>query len=363
MKKSSLLLISSIILSSPIFSMEIQPQKTSPEKYIKEYPGLCTLEEKGFSIITQDIYASANHDTQLASRIIHDISLINKNLYKALDKERNDPITARDIIIQFTVLEDQFSLDIAKKLRFPGATKCLALSQQLYDKNLTQDTIELLFKKGAVLNYWSDEDISPLSYWTQSNDKNSIMIMKKLIQLGADPNYDPIWNYNSFIIAIKKESLDKLNVLLNYYTLMHGTSTTSIPVWAEILDLYYKGSEHFMGYKQCPKLIDLLITKIPEKNCSFGLMACTITPELRSPLRTQLMQKFIDFGADTGLVLQYLLKRIAFYTPDYSQSSFIQDFNILCDNGAFNTEALITLQEVRQLFDSLITKLKNNNPK
>jgi hypothetical protein len=351
MKKSSLFLIASIIISLPIFSME-----TEKERGIYPVPKeLCTPAEKGVYIITQNIYASANKDAECTSHILHDISLTNKNVYKALDEERNDPLTARNIIIQFG--------ESGESLKFPGALQCFALSKQLYDKNITPEAIEQLFKKGAVLNYTNDQGYGPLHCWTQSDDKISISIVDKLIALGADPNYGSLWDNNSFLIAIKKQKPDKLNALLNYYTHMNGKSTMCISIWIDILESYYRGSEHIMGYEQCPKLIDLFMDNTSKENCNIGLMACIKAEDPRGKLRIQLMQKLIDRGANTGLALQYLLETITLWGPNYSHSRFIQDFNMLCNTGAFDKEALITLEGVGQLFDSLLIMLKSNTPK
>jgi hypothetical protein len=336
--------------------------ETEKERGIYPVPKeLCTRAEKGFFIIAQNIYASANKDAECASHILHDISLLSPNLYKALDEERNNPVIARNIIEQFALLKDGFRLGIAKQLTFPGAKKCLELSQQLYNKNLTPTDIEQLFKQGAIINYESSNDVSPLSYWTNSDDTHSLMIIEKLIALGANPNYEPVWGNNSFFVAIGKQNRDKLNALLNYYKVTYGKSTLSTPVWSTILILYYG---NLGKYKQCPELIDYLVANVPKESCSSGLMACLdVQDGLQKEQRTQLMKNFIKYGANTGPALAHLLEYIELWGPDYSHSDFIKDFKTLCDTGTFDEEALTTLQGLSQLFDSLITILKNNSPK
>jgi hypothetical protein len=324
---------------------------------------LCTLAEKSAYIIAKNIYASADKDAQCASHILHDISLTNNNLYKALDEERNDPVTARNIIEQFALLEDRFRLDIAKKLTFPGAKKCLALSERLYDKNNTPQTIELLFKWGALINYQSGNNGSPLSYWTQSDQysQNNLMIIEKLIALGADPNCEPVWGNNSFFVAIGKQTHARLNALLDYYTLMHGKSTLCRPVWGNILILYYG---NLGPYKKDPVLIDILIANVPMQSCSTGLMACLdVKEDLEKQQRTQLMQKFINRGADAGPALMHLLEHVELWGTNYPDSDFIKNFNMLCDAGAFNEEALTAAQHLSQMFDVIKTKIENNRPK
>jgi hypothetical protein len=322
---------------------------------------LCTPAEKIFFLIAQNIYASANRDTQLASQIIHDVSLLNPHLYKALDEERNNPVVARTIIEQFALLKDGFRFGIAKQLTFPGAKKCLELSKKLYNENLTVTDIEQLFKQGAIINYELNDDVSPLSYWTNSDDTNSLIIIKKLIALGANPNYESIWGNNSFFLAIGKQNRDKLNALLNYYKLMHGKSALSTAVWSTILLLYYRDLGH---YKQCPELIDYLISNVPKESCSSGLIACLdVKEDLQKEQRTQLMKNFIKYGADTGPAMAHLLEHVELWTRDSSSSDFIKDFNILCDAGAFDEEALTILESLSELFDSLIIKLKKNSLK
>ena len=355
-------------MTSAVISLSLFGMEKEIKRGIYHMPQeLCTLPEQGLFIVALNTQTPDDYKSHKTPKFIQLVSCVSKNLHEVF----NNPVIARDIITHSAFSKDGFDPDVAKKFNFPGAKKCLELSQQLYSEELFYDDIEKLFKQGAIINYQSSnmKDGSPLSYWTQKDDANSIWsyyrtvkIMANLIAFGADPNCGPVWDNNSFVVAIKNQKSDKLNVLLNYYTLMHGTSTTCIPIWQHLLDMYSYGSEHFMGYEKCPELIDLFMTNIPKENCNLGLMACITTQELREQLRNELMQRFIDLGADAEPVLPYLVKTISLYGANDSNSSFVQKFNILCNTGAFDKDTLLMLQGIRQLFDSLIIKLENNRP-
>src|SRR5207237_4156603 len=104
-----------------------------------------TLTEAGLCIVAQKVYSYIpEREPDSAQKITSQISLLNKTLYK----DMSDAIAACRIITYFAKEHNDyngFSVHIAEKFTFPGAKICLALSDQLYNKDLTPDKVKELF--------------------------------------------------------------------------------------------------------------------------------------------------------------------------------------------------------------------------
>src|SRR6266404_6935316 len=101
---------------------------------------------------------------QLASQIIGYVSFVNKDLYKELDKQRNDPIAIRPIMIDiaYDTRFNNYNYFYVENMPLPGAQKCIEYTKQLTDEKLTPDKTEQLFQQGAILNYQHNNCQSPL---------------------------------------------------------------------------------------------------------------------------------------------------------------------------------------------------------
>lgn len=343
-------------MSLSLFGME---KEISKEKEIGLYlipKQLCTVPEQALFLValTQTPDNCKSHKTP---EIIKLVSCVSQNLKTVF----NNPAIARDIIMHSAFLKDGFNRDIAHTFNFFGAQSCLEASECLYGAQPDPSNIEWLFNNcGAIINYRRKLDgVSPLTYWTQTDNPNSAMIIERLIALGADPNCD---SDNSFFIAIGKQDLGKLDALLNYYTTMQGKSIINQGVWGRILILYYGNLG--VKFKECPALIERLIENVPQESCTTGLMACLDIKEPgQEKQRTQLLQKFIDRKPDTGAALAHLLKHIELWGPDYLKSDFVNDIDMLLNAEAYSKEAITALEKISCLFNFIRMKIERNNTK
>lgn len=292
-------------------------------------------------------YANEKYDCNraiMASHIIFNVSLVNWDLYKRLDKQRNDPLTARTIITNITYSPDIFDCNVAEFLSFPGAKKCLILSKQLYDKDNTPNTIETLFQQGAMLDYSDRETCQyPLEYWCNikhNNSQTNKAIVQKLLQLGASPIKCDLLHY-----GIKTENIDLVKMVLTYNPRM------SCKVW-----------EAALSNKTTRKYIDLLIGHSTCDELTDGLISCiqaNYNP-IYSHYRQLIMKNFIDKGANRHKALSHLIAALNYENNSlFYQTIFVENFNFLCDQKAFDETSLNKMRCLQKTFASLADTLRN----
>ena len=272
----------------------------------------------------------------VASRIIFNVSLINKNLYKTLEQTRNNPIIARTIINNLAYSKDH-SLDahLADHFTFPGAQKCLSLSKTLYDNGLTKDLVEYLHQQGATLDYWDSKlNTCPVKYWNsyvKRNNPKSSKIVKKMLKLGT--NVDQC---NLLSQAIHDKNIELIQNIFHY-------SPAKNKCWSLAL-LYF------------PECIDILIPYSSPDELNSALGCCLDTNKDESGI----MQKLIDNGADPNQALD------GFLTPNLHLSVFdpmwMHNFLFLCKQKAFNKPLLSKLQHMQKILNSLVNNLESNKP-
>ena len=349
MKKLLALLICSIIFTPSLMGMKRKAIVPAPEYF--SVPEYFTVDCKKKILLdlakNVHLYAGTrgygHNPINQAKRIIGTISRINSDYYKELDKERNDAVTTRTMIknIADTCYPDDWAeLYLIQSFNSAGAKKCIRLSEQLYDKKLTTKKVALLFSKGALLNYSNTEHKKTiLSYWIESSDKSSIAIIEKLLQLGANENmYDEYYRASPLAYAIWGKNIKKIEILLSY---------KAKKCWSTVLVRGNRG------------LLDILIANSTHDELNSGLLTCIeYYPIL------DIMEKFIDKGANPSVVLPHLLKKIIneidCLTPNHQ---LIQAFNLLCDRQAHDSTTLNKVQNLQTIFNSLATKLENNSPK
>jgi hypothetical protein len=345
MNKLLITLVFTITFTPHIFSMEENSLQQAPQTLPYKYSKRILLE------LSQNCHRYCNAlgytKSGLVSRIIFNVSLVNKKLYTKLDKQRNDPITARSIItnIRHQYLDGFLTTVVVENFVFPGAKKCRELSAQLYDDNLIEDMVEKLFHQGAILNYSVTESSSsclglrsdPLKYWcTCKNKDQSKTIVKKLLDLGANPNECDVLSY-----VIDTQDIDLIKIILNYKPAI--TSNT----W-------------YNAIQNTRKNIDLLLPCATQDELNDGLYCCLELDNMSHTRET--MQKFIDYGANPSIALHYLIKMLTGFTQLDADDDFIKNFNFLCSKGAFNRKALIQLQKIQNTLGSLVNELEKNQP-
>ncbi len=349
MNKLLITLVCAITFTPHIFSME----ENSLQQVSQALPYKCS--KKILLELSQNCHRYADNyewnctKSALVSRIIFNVSLVNKDLYQELDKQRNDPITARSIIIntRHQYLDDSFASDDVENFVFPGAKKCRELTAQLYDDNLTEDMVEKLFHQGATIDY--DVNASrhtvlhypPLFYWgciSHKNEEQSKAIIKKLLDLGANPDKCDVLTY-----VIDTENIDLTKMILNYKPVIKFNTWRAVSVVSRNMQEY----------------IDLLLPCATQDELNDGLYCFACNSLVYKP---EIMQKFIDNGANPSIALHQLITRLTNFTLLDANHDFIKIFNFLCSKGAFDKKALTHLQHLQDILGSLINELDRNQP-
>lgn len=328
--------------TSYIFGMESKTLQ-SPEIFPYE------LKKKIILELSQNVHRYIPlSQPKFARKIMNRISLINKDLYNELKKQRNDPISTRTMIINIAFACNRTESNIAHILCTPGAQKCINLSEKLYSPNLNSLTIKKLFNMGALVNYYQPDEGTVLCYWFLHKAPQSLAIIKMLLILGANPNEE-----ESLInIAINQKSTKKIKLLIKY---------KAEKPWSLILE-------------QQQKLIDYCIANSTQDELNDGLISCITTK-----YEPRIMQQFIDKGANPSIGLAPILNEIInmMYITDFnyfsineviknilipdSNSPFIQKFNFLCDQQGFDEESLFNIQDLQDSFTSMIHMIQHLN--
>ncbi len=292
-------------------------------------------------------YYNKEFRAQETSRIIGYVSFINWDLYKELHKERNDSVTANKIILRVLCRNNEdFTRHEAQKLSFPGAQKCLALSDELYDYDLTPDRIEILLEHGASLYYKKANTEPLLKHWCtkyRCNDKiRALNNVKKLLELGIDHNkYDIL---GGLLMMVSRPNIDNLII-----TLLQYPTKKTVALWKKIITQQ--------------KLIDFTIPLSTPDELSNGLIACMHKNKKYNP---DLMQQFINNGADPDKALKRAMNLLFNWNQQTHDNvgSFTEDalnkFIYLCKQEGFNQDVLLTLKDKRETIDNLILMLEKN---
>lgn len=352
MKKLFTLLLCSIIFTFPVVGMEkIKDDVSVPENFPNDCKRKILINYFAQNVHNyiknyyenDDSYShySVGYVARITGRIIGKISFINWEFYKALDKERNDPVTTRtmlkNIVVTYYPTEKLTELGIVHALKSPGAKKCIQLSDALFGKRVTPKKIKKLFNEGAFLNYFDEYKKSTvLSYWVGSNTKRSTAIVGKLLQLGANPN---VYCKESSPLhkALSGNNIEKIKLLLHY---------KAIKEW--YIALVGRGYQRF---------IDIFIANSTNDELNDGLIVCCKF----HPYLPEIMQKFIDSGASPSVALPHIFEQtinsINCLTPDHT---IIQKFYFLCDQQAYDSTIFDKMQNLQTIFSVLTNKLEHN---
>lgn len=349
MKKLFIVYLCSIIVTFPVLSINLgQIDVVSvPDNFPIELTNRILLD------LAQNVHnyvgkADPFHDpVSQVKCILRKVSILNKEWYNNLDKQRNDPVATRTLIQNIGItcysnIPDMSfpPMGIIKRLCTPGAKKCIALSDQLYDENLTPKGIEQLYNDGAILDYCNKKIVrkTVLSYWLRGDNNKSMEIITKLLQLGAnsDAYYEGGIGASPLAIALWHNNADKVKLLLSYKAKKH---------WCIVLE------------ERCRRFIDTFIQYSTKDELTDGLIAC-IAEHFYLP---EIMQNLVDRGANPSVVLPHVFKKIienvGNLTPNHP---LIQKFNFLCTHQAYDQTVCDKVQNLQAIFGALTNKLEDN---
>lgn len=358
MNKLLVTLIATIIFIPYIECMETNPQKSLSNKLQEKYPILVkldkkykearetnTLAEMALSIVAKKTYSYLTQSqNEFAQEITSKFSQLDKDLYKKM----GNVYAARSILIYFAKDYNNFSVRIAKKFTFSGAKKCLALSNSLYNKDATPDTIKVLFKNGAILNYLSSQENHrqyPVLYWSQIDQENptvSKTIVKELLDLGADTEVCGLLDY------VVDTDLDLTQLVLEY------KPKINTQVWASAL--LSKNQE---------KILPLLIEHATQDELNAGLTACFKLwfNDKDTNYKPETMQLLINSGANPSVGILALMSVLPNLTcPVNSDDLFVKNLIFLCKNKAYDQKALSQLRDIHNLFGCMVEAIEKNQP-
>jgi hypothetical protein len=353
MKKLFIVYLCSIIVTFPVLSINFGQIAIVPvpDNFPVELTNriLLDLAQNAHNYVEK----TDNGPVHQVKDIIRTVSILNKEWYAKLDKQRNDPVTTRIMIHNIGIicyvnsgrsLTSFPPVNIVGQLRTPGAKKCIELSNQLYDNNLSIEKIEQLYKDGAILDYYNGLRANTvLSHWVLSNQNNSIDIMEKLLQLGTNPDvYFAQGNSSPLKNAMCNGTLEKNKLLLSYKAKKE---------WC----IAFNNSFY--------RFIDLFIEYSTKDELNEGLTVCA-----NNFYSLEIMQKLIDKGANPSVPLVDVSKKViesmADSAPDNKLAQLMQlnKFNFLCDQKAYDETVLVKIQNLQVMLSSLANKLEQNKP-
>jgi hypothetical protein len=351
MKKLFISFVSIFIFIPSILGMnELTESQSTPEiPYDMQKRILLDLAQNIHCYVDKKRY---NDDLTIVSRVIRNVGLLNKDLYKALYETRNNPKIARSIITNLACKKDNtLYFDTASQFTFPGAKRCLELTHQLYDENLTPTELEKLFKQGAILNYATTRCHQPayrdvLSYWccySRNDQQQAAQLLTKLLQLGVK------LDSHNFSYVINNKNIAYTKIMAPYATITNQC-------WAYALD-------------NGPDYIKILIEHSQPKDLDEGLKTCVGTKWWQNSetaaisYNPEAMKQLINAGADTSIALNHLINELSKIKISLNNDNhpFYQNFIFLCKYGAFNQKALDKLIKINNIFDSLISAVEKNN--
>jgi len=358
MNKLLVTLIATITFVPYVSCMETNPQKSLSEKLQEKYPLLVkldkkykearetnTLAEMALSIVAKKTYSYLTQSqNEFAQEITSKFSQLDKNLYKKM----SNIYAARPILIYFAKDYNQFSARIAQKFTFPGAKKCLELSDQLYDKNLMPNKVKELFKNGALLDYVSGQENHrqyPVLYWSEIDQDNppvSKAIVKELLDLGADFEQCGLLDY------VVETDLDLTQLVLEY------KPKINTQVWSSAL---------LSNNKE--KILPLLIEHAKQDELNTGLIACFKLwfNDKKTDYKPETMQLLINNRANPSVAILALMSVLPNLTcPVTSNDLFVENFMFLCDNKAYDEKALSQMRSIHKLFGSMVEAMEKNQP-
>jgi hypothetical protein len=279
-------------------------------------------------------------------RLIVRISRINWDYYKALEKERNDPVTTRtmlkNIVATYYPNNEGTELEMVHCFKSPGAKKCIELSNQLFNKQVTPKKVKQLYKKGALLNYYdkygygdaSKETV--LHYWVDCGVQGSEAVVKKLLQLGVNPS-SYAGKCSPLLRAMWSNNTENITLLLSYKAEKEWHSVVSCIVYH--------------------KFIDTIVPYCTQDELNDGLVICASDRIYRPAI----MQKLIDNGAKPNVALPHVLKNIIEKVDILaSDNSAVLNFNFLCSQGAYDQTVFDKVQNLQLIFGDLTHKLEKN---
>jgi hypothetical protein len=281
--------------------------------------------------------------------ILCKISCLNREWYKQLDKQRNDPVTARTMMQNIGITcysnfvgnnRSPFISYIVNRFCTLGAQKCRESSCQLYDNNLTPEKVEHLYKEGAILDYWNrGPRVTVLYYWSEKNDNESTKIVEKLLQLGANPDaYYEEPDCSPLPIAVHNNDADKVKLLLSYKA---------------------KKRWYWVVREDGRRCIDLFIDCATKDELTEGLIACAVSDYL-----PEIMQKMIDKGANPSAALPRVFEQIIQKFGKPELAPFVQErvrvYDFLCSQQAYDADVCNKIQNLQAFLSSLADKLEQN---
>jgi len=212
---------------------------------------------------------------------------------KEISKELSDPRVISSLISKFVFSNNFFEWRITDRLKFPGAQQCIALSDKLYDKDLTIDKVEELFNQGAILNYNQTNLPYVLSHWSLNRNPEGTSIVKKLLELGTTPdhhNSDEPMRY-----ALFSKNKDTIMLLLKW---------KATKAWNRVI-----------LEKEYQEFRKLLMDHSTPEELNEGLKVC-----IMGSYKPEIMQEFINHGADVNVALAHANIRMQnsyYHNTDY----------------------------------------------
>jgi hypothetical protein len=249
----------------------------------------------------------------------------------------------------------------------PISKKFNALSEKLYEDNITDTRIQELVKKGAEVNYERAGDNGPLVfYYAHNNSQQSVKNMRAIIKLGAAIHNIEDQQHTPLTIALQQDHF--LNRDDYDFSSM---IQLLIPYENPIVTVYEKtenldGKNHtWVAYSQEQKIREFLISNslyYPNPitiKLLLGLKLMTANRGMKEfaycmKPNQKILDLLLAYGAHNGGDLLPQIMKTAFPSDQY-----IHFLKQICASKAFNKEVLERMRTIKEDVGEIVSLLES----
>ncbi len=246
-----------------------------------------------------------------------------------------------------------------------------ALSEKLYDKDITDTQIRELVRQGAKVNYQRPGNNGPVIFiFACNSSQQGIKNMQTMRELGAPIHNIEDQQHTPLTIALERDYF--LNEKKNDFS---GMIQFLIPYEDPIVTIYTKTEDRdgkpftWITYSQEQKIREYLIS---HSFCYPNIATIKLLLDRKLVTPNRALKEFARLMKPNQEVLNLLLKYGANNGGDvlpkvmqetFPSNQYIELLRQLCESGAFNEEVRNRMLTIKKDFDAIVVALENHQPK
>lgn len=259
----------------------------------------------------------------------------------------------------------------------PVSTKFNALSEKLYEDNITDTKIRELVKKGAEVNYQKAGYNGPIVFkFAYNNSEQSVKNMQAMIELGAFIHNIEGQQHTPLTIALERDHFLEWQNDRDFSNMIQ----LLIPYENPIVTVYEKtenqdGRNHtWVASNWEQKIRELLISSSLDYpnpttiKLLLGLKLMTPNRGMKEfayymQPNPKILDILLNYGANNAgdLLPQIMDKTFPRFTKDnFTSTRYITFFKQMCASKAFNKQVLERMRGIKKDVDTILKSLEDN---